>query len=74
MSYYFADKPTSVQLEQARQILNASLFDQTERRRWLLEIQGAPSRFDAGRMLAILAAEYRLREKARGTEGQEDAA
>jgi hypothetical protein len=73
VSYYFADKPTSVQLEQARQILNASLFDQTERRRWLLEIQGAPSRFDAGRMLAILAAEYRQRERERATE-QDDAA
>jgi hypothetical protein len=68
------DKPTSMQMEQARQILNSSLFDPTERRRWLLEISGAPTRFDARLMLDILAREYRDRERERGKTQQEDAA
>jgi myo-inositol catabolism protein IolC len=71
VTYYHSDKPTAVQLEQARQITQSAVFSPEERRRWLLEIAGARSRFEARDMLSRLAAEFRCRER---EQEQEDAA
>jgi hypothetical protein len=57
------DRPTSVQYEQARQILTPSLFTPAERRDWLLRMTGA-TRGEARFIVADLAAEYRRRVKA----------
>jgi hypothetical protein len=57
------EKPTSTQIEQARQILASSLFADAEKRRWLLEI-ASEDRFGARDMLVRLAAEHRTRIKA----------
>ena len=68
------DKVTPEMLAQARQIVNSSLFDETERKRWIMEITMAPTRFDARRMLDILAREHTTRERERNQQPEQDAA
>ena len=57
------EKPTSTQIQQAREITGSSLFTEAERAMWRAEI-ASEDRFGARDMLVRLAAEHRARIKA----------